>query len=480
MGILLKEHIAYALKLTEDLDLIKTNKIEYLHNHLIETINPRRFKTERGKHYYCFNYKLSEKEIVLQSDYFIGIDWLIQDRFIHVEPKLNSGPANSFEKISSKAEEDITDTEIGELNEEIKRNIKNEELDKEVDIIAMLLEIMSHTEVAKHTNNLLLIDWVANEIPITQKQDLLTPFLIVKFLKLLQDIVKKGLKKSYYKVTENLNNRVKGKILVGEQIKQNIFKNRFTNTVCEYQVFGEDSVENRFLKKVYLFCTQYVENNDYFFKDKNNIGWIINYVRPAFDKIGSEVSLQVLKHFKYNPFFKEYKEAIKIGQHILKKFLYNITKTTEEKVSTPPFWIDMPKMFELYVFAGLLNGNSSLSASNFNYQFSTHGNSLDFLICDEDSEAGIKIVADTKYKLRYNYGQIHGDIRQVAGYARLNKVKNQAPRLSDEIPCLIIYPKPAKNGEKQKINLSIKDLLNDKIAAYHQVYKIGINLPLID
>ncbi|MCJ0741391.1 McrC family protein [Pedobacter montanisoli] len=475
MGIFLKEHIAHTLKLTDDFNLVNTQKIEYLYNHLIEEIRPRKFKTERGKDYYCFNCKISEKEVVLQSDYFVGIDWLTKDRFIHVEPKLNIEILKSFETIAAVDDDDISEEDIRNYEKEAAKNAKNE-IVQEVDIIAMLLEIMSHTEIAKYTDKLLLIDWEATEIPITQRQDLLTPFLVVKFLKLLQDIVRKGLKKSYYKITENLNNRIKGKILIGQQIKQNIFKNRLTNTVCEYQVFGEDSVENRFLKRVYLFCTKYVENNVNFFKDKNNISWIINYIRPTFEKISSEVDQHEIKYLKYNPFFKEYKEAIKIGQHILKRFSYNITKATEEQISTPPFWIDMPKMFELYVFAGFLKDNSNLTANNFNYQFSTHGNSLDFLVCDESSEKKVKIVVDTKYKLRYNYGQIHNDIRQVAGYARLNKVKEKGPKIEKEIPCLIIYPKLDKEPE---VSLNVGDLLNNEINAYHEVYKLGINLPLI-
>lgn len=446
---------------------------------------PRKFKTERGRNYHCYSHKITENEVVLNSDYFVGLDWFTQDRFILVEPKLNFAVSTSFEKIISQKDEDISEDKIKELDESAEKEVttiaiiidgENESV-KEVNVIAMLINIMSQGDVAKETDSLLIIDWESPEIEIEQKQDLLTPFLVVKFLKLLQDIARKGLKKSYYKVQENLKNRLKGKILVGKQIKQNIFKNRFTNTVCEYQVFGEDSLENRFLKKVFLFCTQYVENNEYYFKSKNDLSGIVNFIRPAFEHVGLEVDVRDIKHLKYNPFFKEYKDAIKIGQQILKRFSYNITKTTAEKISTPPFWIDMPKMFELYVYVKFLEDNPSLLSSHFNYQFSTHGNALDFLINTENK----KIVVDAKYKLKYNYSQIHEDIRQVAGYARLNKVRKEVGYSgNEEIPCLIIYPKPA--GSKANSKLEIDKLLIDdnRISAYHQVYKIGIDLPLID
>lgn len=486
MGIFLKEHISTKLLITKDISLWENERSNYI-LHLLEEkleITPRKFKSERGKDYHCFTCKVSDKEVILNSDYYVGLDWLTKDRFIHVEPKLNFAALKSFEKISSINEENISDEKIKQLNEETKEEIEKSveiyedknDLIKEVDIIAMLMKIMSHNEVAKETDKLLLIDWEAPEIDIHQKQDLLTPFLVVKFLKLLQDISRKGLKKSYYKVQENLRNRVKGKILVGQQIKQNVFKNRFTNTVCEYQVFGEDNIENRFLKNVFTFCTQYVENNEHYFKDKNDISWMVNYIRPTFEHIGSEVDLQEIKHFKHNPFFKEYKEAVKIGQQILKRFSYNITKTTEQEISTPPFWIDMPKMFELYVYAKLMEDNPSLNAENFTYQFSTHGNALDFLINSEDK----KIVVDTKYKLKYNYSQIHEDIRQVAGYSRLNKVREEVGfgNTNEEINCLIIYPKPIE--DKCEVDFNIGKLLKENIEAYHRVFKLGIPLPIIN
>lgn len=469
MHILLSEHKEFKVSFCDN----------FTKDHLIM---PRLFKKERGRSYHCYSHKITENEVVLNSDYFVGLDWLTNDGFIQVEPKLNFAVLKSFEKISSKIDDDISEEEIQKLDEESEKEItsaivnndgKNESV-KEVNVIAMLMKIMSHNEVAKETDKLLLIDWEAPEIDIDQKQDLLTPFLVVKFLNFLKDIVRKGLKKSYYKVQENLKNRVKGKILVGAQIKQNVFKNRFTNTVCEYEVFGEDSVENRFLKKVFLFCTQYVENNKYYFKNKNDISGIVNFIRPAFEHIGSEAYMQDIKYLKYNPFFKEYKEAIKTGQQILKRFSYCITKTTAEKISTPPFWIDMPKMFELYVYAKLLTDNPELNITNLNYQFATHGNSLDFLICTDDK----KIVVDTKYKLKYNYSQIHDDIRQVAGYARLNKVKSVLPKIENEIACLIIYPRAL--GDQKDGQLKVDELFHNEINSYHKVYKIGIDLPFID
>lgn len=481
MGIILKEHVSHTLTITEEKSLFESEREKYLFSFPNQTVEilPRIFKKERGKEYLCFKkHLISEKEITLASDYYVGVDWLTKDksRYIQVEPKLNNKVVESFETISNIDNVNISEIDVEQLNKKAKEEIATSSQEYEVDVIGMLMQIMSHPEVSKHTHNLLLVDWEDKEIEINQKQDLLTPFLVVQFLNLLKEITRKGLKKSYYKKQENLRNRVKGKILVGQQIKQNVFKNRLTHTFCEYQVFGEDSFENRFLNKVFSFCTNYVENNHLYFTDHSKINEIINYIRPSFEQIGTEFNSETIKNYKHNPFFKEYKDAIKLGQQILKRFSYNISKTVSEKVSTPPFWIDMPKMFELYVYAQLLKDNPELNAGNFNYQFSTNGNALDFLICFDNT----KIVVDTKYKLKYNYNTIHEDIRQVAGYARLNIVKEKTPKINDEIPCLIIYPKPIQKDKNNYTELSIGSLLLEEIKAYHEVYKIGIYLPVLN
>src|SRR5690606_8876724 len=160
----------------------------------------------------------------------------------------------------------------------------------ELDYLKMLLQVTSVTESNLEVRDLVQIDWDTQQIAIEQKDDKLTPFLIIRFLQTLKAIAKKGLKKSYYKVQENLNNRVKGKILLGQHIKQNVFKNRLTSTFCEYQVFGEDHLENRFLKKVLKFEIRYVENNKILlFHNYNSIQQKINYCRPIFDIICDDI-----------------------------------------------------------------------------------------------------------------------------------------------------------------------------------------------
>jgi len=441
------------------------------------------------KNAYPFNLSLESHKncYKLTADYYVGLEWLVEGKqYVHVEPKVN---AKLLEIFSATLEKDIEENADYLAHEEAaaEKEVKSAALNSaavKVDYLKMLLEIYSSSITAKEIGDLIKIDWEVAPIKIKQKDDQLTPFLVVQFLKILQSIVRKGLKKSYYKVQENLNNRIKGKILVGQHIKQNVFKNRLTNTWCEYQMFGEDHLENRFLKKVFRFSVSYVQNNKFLQKDiKKQLDHIINYCRPAFEHITDDIQDTKLRHMKTNPFFREYTEAIQLGNFILRRFAYNISSTSAAVVETPPFWIDMPRLFELYVYRKLLDANEN-DTGKILYQFGTYGNYLDLLLKNgEDS-----IIVDAKYKLHYQNSHIHQDIRQVAGYARLKRVRKELKIDPDDdrnIACLIIFP--TLSDQFPNLSLaSIKCKMTDKsgsspfeIKAYHKVYKLGIPLPVI-
>ncbi|MFM9989239.1 5-methylcytosine restriction system specificity protein McrC [Flavobacterium sp.] len=453
--------------------LSEHNSIEILFNELstdslnedvllFDTIKSKRFNDSS----HCYIFEKKEISFELKADYCIGLDWLENSgRYLYIEPKLNTKSSQLFDAITNSEEV------ISEVDEKL-INISSEI--RELDYLKMLLQITNVPESNSEIKDLVKIYWNAKPIEIEQKEDKLTPFLVVQYLQLVKTIVRKGLKKNYYKVQENLNNRVKGKILVGQHIKQNVFKNRFTKTFCEYQQFGEDHAENRFLKKVLQFASSYIENHKDLFGNKYvELQHTINYCRPAFELISNHVNDYELKHIKHNPFYKDYATSIDLGKKILKRFAYNITQTTKNKVTTPPFWIDMPRLFELYVFSKMIEANPA-DKKTIHYQFSTYGNALDILV----SKEGSQMVIDAKYKLHYLKGHLHEDIRQVAGYARLNKVREKLKVTDDiNIDCLIIYP-DMENGIDDLTFSNIKEIKRE-IVAYYKVYKLGIKLPLI-
>ena len=262
-------------------DIIKKNDVEEDFFEAIPYRVPYELNKDRwGNSVYPFEIShINEEEICLQAGYYIGVLWLVKhQKYVYIAPKMNK-----------------------------KRMIEGgstEEEWAEIDYLKMLLEIVVSSP--NDIKDLIKIYWKEPQITIEQQKDFLTPFLVIQFLQLLKRIVRKGLKKSYYKEEENLCSRIKGKIQIGKHLKQNIFKNKRTSHVCQYQVFGVDSIENRFLKKVLQFVISFKNTHFTLFAgNEAAIDELITYCTPYFELISEEFNVENLKNITINPFFKE-------------------------------------------------------------------------------------------------------------------------------------------------------------------------------
>jgi len=383
----------------------------------------------------CFQLTIEDDNIFADTNYFIGVDWLEPKKAaLYVEPKLNDKK-------------------------------------QQVNFLRMLMESLEAPENLDHLDKLFHAEFDEPWIPIPDQKDLLSPILIVQFLKLLQKLVRKGLKKSYYRVTENLDSRIKGKILVGQQIKENIVKNRLNKTICNYQVFGINTTENQFLKLVMEFVTSYLSHkNQFFSKDQNEqLKNMLNYCSPAFEQVKVLQNKHQRINTRKNVFYREYEEAIRIGGYILKRFSFNINKASQNQTSTPPFWIDMSKLFELYVFGKLKKEFPNPDDITYHDRF-MGGKETDILI----REGEFKCVVDCKYKPNYHSGSPSlDDKRQVVGYTRLKSVYDRLGVDYDKlIKALIIYSHQDCSDRIDK-----DELFKTAIEEYIEFYKLGVRLP---
>ncbi|WP_069657767.1 5-methylcytosine restriction system specificity protein McrC [Arcticibacter eurypsychrophilus] len=431
-----------------------------------EKITNRFFGSNPNLH--CYKSTQLKEYIKIEVGYYIGVDWLIEgDCSIVVAPKLDTRIEVIKGELAENGDEEI------DVDEGLKNNHDNG-ANVAIDYIAMLNQCISVDFLYKEIDKLIYINWNAKEVPINQEHDWLSPLLIVQFLNTLKRLVAKGLKKSYYKVSQNLNCKIKGKVLIGQNLKQNVFKNKFTTTLCQFEEFGIDSFENRLLKKALQFSHAYIDNHKKVFNDSiDHFENLLNYCRPAFDAVSNEVNILEVKDHIPNPFFAEYKDAIKQAKLILKRYAYSITNTNKQQLTTPPYWIDMPKLFELYTYNFLRNRFPN--KNDLNYHTKTYGNELDFLV----NSGSVKMVIDAKYKPLYIYGKDHNDIRQVSGYARLDKIFKALGLEEDRlIDCLIIYPDIQNGYDLESFKVGELTSPENTVKGYRRVYKIGIKLPV--
>ena len=171
-----------------------------------------------------------------------------------------------------------------------------------------------------------------------------------------------------------------------------------------------------------------------------------------------------------SPVFHDYKRTLKIAKMIIRRFDCDMQRShTKHDALVPPFWINMPLMFELYVLGKLRMRHGQ----EIKYHTRTIGNEIDF---GKPSE---RLIIDTKYTTKWSDdGIVAEHIRQLAGYARNKKIRNKLGITDDNaiMNCMIAYPD--SNGASEFTTAKILDEPSvNKINTYIKTYKIGIRLP---
>jgi 5-methylcytosine-specific restriction enzyme subunit McrC len=290
-------------------------------------------------------------------------------------------------------------------------------------------------------------------------------FLVRHYLVLLADLLRKPLKKDYIYREENLHSKMKGKVLLNAHISKNIMSMRSDRVMCRYQEFSADCRENRLLHSAFRFAMKKLSfwgRND---KKSLHLQQIYDGLEVHFSSIGLIKELREVHGIKSNPLYKEYGEALRLARLLFRVQGYE--ESHGDKHLVPPYIVDMPKLFELYVFQRL----HSFKRNQISFQSKGRYGYTDFLDFEE------KIVIDTKYKDSYAVEYQIDDIRQVSGYARdigiLDKLGISVPDREQVVRCLIIYPLVGASLLTEQTYSMWQD-----IKEFHKIYKLGIGLPM--
>ncbi|MDP9955991.1 5-methylcytosine-specific restriction enzyme subunit McrC [Epilithonimonas hungarica] len=380
----------------------------------------------------CIEISKQGGKLNLNTSYLIGLDYLNYDLPFMVEPKF-----------------------------------EDEKKEYSVDFYSILFKSLPYVKSDEDISDLYFVDFSKPTIEINQKEDFLTPILVIQFLIYLNKICHLGLQKGYYWIDENLDGKVKGKILIKDTIKQNHLNLKYTKTYCRYQEFGINTKENQFLKYTFQFCLNYLNQ----FKQLNIINDLestVGFIRTSLEKVKYDSAFRKEIIVKNNPFFAMYKNALQIANLILKRSSFNITNTTSDKVKTYPYWINMSKLFEIHVLK-LLRCSFK---ENVYYQKKYSGRIPDIVLNDNKYKA----IIDVKYKAYDNKSIEIEDVRQVAAYARMKSIFHDLELKKNEIlDAIIVYPKVS--SKNRTLNLEV--LYSKKELEYYNIFQLDVELPIL-
>jgi len=364
-------------------------------------------------------------------------------------------------------------TRLAEIDRAFFIHSKLDDEHGEVNVLKMFFEALQEPENFEHLDDLYDIRLHERPVLIEQKKDLLSPFLIIQFASLVKRLVTKGLKKSYYPVMENLTNRIKGKILIGQQLKNNVPKSKATSTFCAFQEFGADTKVNRFIKYVLRVARIYLAR--YNFDDQGELNNIFNFCSPPFSSVSDQRFNAGFVYRETNPFYKIYNDIVHLGNLILRMESFSVSqKKADSTYYVPPYWIDMSRLFELYVFKKLRESFPLKGQVSYHRKFSYQ--EPDFILNTDEHQ----VIIDAKYKPRYAHVNISiDDARQLSGYSRLRTIQEEFGHINPNdyciLDCLIVY-----SDQANEINPDLADSSTWQLESkYIRIYKTGIALPIL-
>lgn len=257
----------------------------------------------------------------------------------------------------------------------------------------------------------------------SSKMPLLEIFISM-FLEELANLVRKGIKSDYITKEENLK-FLKGKLLIGEQIKHNtIHKERF---FVQYQEFMSDRVENRLIKTT----LQYLYKKSHLNKNQQRIREFLF----VFDEISPSKDVKNdFLHVKPNRQMKEYEHILLWCKTFLLENAFSPYKGDDIAFA---LLFDMNLLFESYVGAYLKKKGLHVSLQDKGKHLVEEPRKFalkpDIVITKEDKI----IIADTKWKIIKEEKDIsQSDMYQLFAYGK--KYDNEE--------LYLIYP---KDGETQ-------------------------------
>lgn len=318
------------------------------------------------------------------------------------------------------------------------------------------------------------INWEKEIVASTELYNILTPLLVMQYLNVMDKLVGKGLKRDYITIEENLHSKIRGKLRPIANWRKNELKKKEDYFYCQYQVFSADIPVNRLLKKALDISILLLGNVRSRSNNMTGLAFLSSKMKlvEAFKNIDSNVRIESIRNYKYDKLNIYYSEAIKLAKCIIRHQDNTLTDGGEKK-RVPLFWIDMSRLYEVYVL-GILQTHypgQILFQVKGNY-----GTRCDYL------HIGEGIVLDAKYKLWYSshsgrhshVDSMIADIREISAYARDERLLSLMKNNVSTPICIIIHPDEETTNIGAVLSHSVK---NNKVEGYKDFYRLSIDLP---
>lgn len=195
-------------------------------------------------------------------------------------------------------------------------------------------------------------------------------FQIVLFMNSLHDLCHKTIRYQPVFVKENLVGKVKGRILINEQLRVNEAVGRRDRMYCQFQRLSIDCLENRILKAAMEKSMRYLAQKG-LITSLSHLTEQYAYCSRILQSVTlTDIRPQDFRGLRFNGVFRLYKKATELAKPIIEGIGLADSDIDNNKITeVPPYYINITLLFEYYcrvLVKEALNDKGECSLKEYN------------------------------------------------------------------------------------------------------------------
>ena len=325
----------------------------------------------------------------------------------------------------------------------------------QMDYVGMFLRCADHPTVGGHMESCLTF-W-PEQAPIeTEKAEAFCVLVASAFLRELNDLCARRLRRNFIREEANLSGKAKGKIPAAENIRRNVLRGRAERVFCAFQSVSDDILENRILRaaleraSVFLFSRPEGSGGDD----------LRRWVRACRSALRGVSAVRVrggdFAGARVRGAFSHYRRPLRLARAVLESTGFDLEGNRPSAVS--PFALNSAELFERWAelrllerpdFTGLRAGYAR--GNTFAWEGGEIAVRPDFWIPARTDEAAM--ILDAKYKPSpKNIREVsRKDIYQMVAYSRHRRLLRDKLEVDEtgEVRLALLYPEVGE-GDIQK------------------------------
>ena len=267
----------------------------------------------------------------------------------------------------------------------------------DMDYVAMYAKCAAHPIVGDRLNDCFHV-WPEQDLIDTDEHDDFTILGIIAYLRELNNLCRRHMRRHFIRTRQNFVGKMKGKIIISENIQRNVIPARPDRIYCEYQSVSDDILENQILRTALECAARHFAE---YRGNKSMLDILPQWIRASRAALNG-VSTKKIKPSDFvaarkRGAFAFYKRPLVLAKAVLQKLGPN-PQTEIPQTQTPPFSLNSSKLFEHYAqiklsekIAGIQRGTETETsdAGDFNAKVCP-----DFYVEDKQKPR----IIDAKYK----------------------------------------------------------------------------------